>query len=233
MTGGPAVVRHIVRADSALVEELSKAGAATVHEAAWRTGLLAPNLRPIYPGARVAGTAVTVLCPAGDNLMIHLAIELCRPGDVLVVALASECTDGLVGELIATSLRAHGVRGVVVDAGVRDVAELRRMDFPVWSRAVSAQGTTKRAAGWVNVPVVCGGQLVQPGAVVVADDDGVVCVPAELAPEVAKRCRARVEREHAMRERLVGGELSADINDLRAVARELGVEYVDGSGPDD
>lgn len=230
MTLRNVVVRDIQRADAGQVQKLGEAGVATVHEAANKTGLAHPYLRPIYPGASVAGTAVTVLCQPGDNLMIHLAIETCRPGDVLVVATTSDSTDGAVGELLATSMRAHGVRGVVTDTGVRDVAELTESRFPVWARAVSAQGTFKATPGSVNIPVVCAGQLVTPGDAIVGDDDGVVRVPAESVAEVAERSEARLAKEKATREKLAGGELGADIYGLRDTAARLGIEYVDDPG---
>lgn len=230
MTLRNVVVRNVRRADAGQVQKLGEAGVATVHEAANKTGLTQPYLRPIYPGASVAGTAVTVLCQPGDNLMIHLAIETCRPGDVLVVATTSDSTDGAVGELLATSMRAYGVRGVVTDTGVRDVAELTEQRFPVWAHAVSAQGTFKATPGSVNVPVVCAGQLVRPGDAIIGDDDGVVRVPAESVAEVAERSEARLAKEKATREKLAGGELGADIYNLRDTAARLGIEYVDDPG---
>lgn len=232
MTLRNVVVRNIERADAEQVRKLGEAGVATVHEAANKTGLTQPYLRPIYPGASVAGTAVTVLCQPGDNLMIHLAIETCLPGDVLVVATTSASTDGSVGELLATSMRAHGVRGVVTDTGVRDVAELTEMRFPVWSRAVSARGTFKATPGSVNVPVVCGGQLVRPGDAIVGDDDGVVCVPAGVVREMVERSEQRIAKEQAVRRRLAEGELGADIYGLRETAAELGIAYLEHPEPD-
>jgi 4-hydroxy-4-methyl-2-oxoglutarate aldolase len=220
----PTVVRSHERADHEVVAALGAAAVATVHEAQGRTGLLLPRVRPIYPGAAVAGSAVTVLCHPGDNLMIHLAVELCRPGDVLVVAMTSENEDGLLGELLATSLRAHGVVAAIMDCGVRDVASLREMKFPVWSRAVSAQGTTKSMAGSVNVPVVCAGQAVSPGDAIVADDDGVVCVPRTAAATVARLVAERLGHEATTRQRLARGELGADLYGLRDVAERLGIE---------
>jgi 4-hydroxy-4-methyl-2-oxoglutarate aldolase len=222
------IVRDFPRADRALVEALVLLGVSTVHEADRRRGALATAVRPIQDGARVAGTAVTVCCPPGDNLMIHAAIETCRPGDVIVVATTSPCTDGMVGELLATSMRAHGVVGLVTDAGVRDVAELRAMGFPVWARAVSPQGTVKASAGSVNVPVVCAGQLFNPGDVVVADDDGVVVVPRDRAAAVLAAGQQRQANEDEKRTRLSAGELSVDMYALRAVLEGLGVTYIDG-----
>lgn len=227
MTLRNVVVRTVRRADAGQVARLGEAGVATVHEAANKTGLAQPYLRPIYPGASVAGSAVTVLCQPGDNLMIHLAIETCRPGDVMVVATTSESTDGAVGELLATSMRAQGVRGVVTDTGVRDVAELTEQRFPVWARAASAQGTFKATPGSVNVPVVCAGQLVHPGDAIVGDDDGIVRVPAGSVADVAERSETRLAKEKATREKLAGEELGADIYNLRETAARLGIEYVD------
>lgn len=220
------VVTGPPRADAEAVEGLSAYGVATVHEAQGRTGYLGTGLRPRQDGARIAGTAVTALVWPGDNLMIHVAVEQCGPGDVLVVAPTSPCTDGYFGELLATSLAARGVRGLVIDAGVRDVADLRAMGFPVWSAAVSAQGTVKATAGAVNVPVVIGGQTVRPGDAIVADDDGVVVVPREDAAAVVGASKAREEKEEQTRQALTAGELGLDRYGLRAVLERLGVEYV-------
>jgi 4-hydroxy-4-methyl-2-oxoglutarate aldolase len=200
---------------------------ATVHEAQARTGLLLPYMRPIYNSARVAGPAITVLCQAGDNLMIHAAVELCQAGDVLVVTTTSESTDGMFGELLATSLRARGVAGLIIDAGVRDVADLTTMDFPVWAKAISAQGTVKATAGSVNVPVTCGGQLVRPGDAVIGDVDGVVIVPREDVADVVKAGQQRLVKEEKNRERLRAGEAGLDMYGLRAKLKELGVVYVE------
>lgn len=206
---------------------LGQLGVATVHEAQARTGLLLPYMRPIYNSARVAGPAITVLCQAGDNLMIHAAVELCQAGDVLVVTTTSESTDGMFGELLATSLRARGVAGLIIDAGVRDVADLTTMDFPVWAKAISAQGTVKATAGSVNVPVTCGGQLVRPGDAVIGDVDGVVIVPREDVADVVKAGQQRLVKEEKNRERLRAGEAGLDMYGLRAKLKELGVVYVE------
>jgi 4-hydroxy-4-methyl-2-oxoglutarate aldolase len=221
------IVRKISRPDPEAVKILGELGVATVHEAQGRTGLMKPYMRPIYPSAKVAGPAVTVLCQSGDNLMIHAAVAVCRPGDVLVVTTGSDSTDGMFGDLLATSLTAHGVLGLIIDAGVRDVSELTAMDFPVWSRAISAQGTVKSTAGSVNIPIVCAGASIQPGDVVVGDMDGVVVVPREHAVEVAKASQARVAKEEKNRHSLRSGELGLDMYGLRNKLKELGVEWVD------
>ena len=223
------VVRNIPRPDPAVVEILGRLGVATTHEAQGRRGLLNPYMRPIYPSARVCGAAVTVSCQPGDNLMIHAAVEVCKPGDVLVVTTTSESTDGMFGDLLGVSCRAHGVRGLIIDAGIRDTAELTGMDFPVWAKAISAQGTVKATAGSVNIPVVCAGALVNPGDVMIGDNDGVVVVPREIAEAVAKLGEARLAKEEKTRERLRNGELGVEFYGLRAKLKELGVEYVDGS----
>jgi len=222
----PTIVRAIARADAQVVRTLGEFGVATVHEAQGRTGLMRPYLRPIFPTAKAAGSAITVLSQAGDNLMIHAAMELCEPGDILVVTTTSESTDGMFGELLAVSARAHGVVGLIIDAGVRDVADLTAMNFPVWSKAISAQGTVKNTAGSINVSVVCGGAGLRPGDVVVADVDGVVVVQREAAAEVARLGRERVAKEEKTRERLRRGELGLDFYGLRAKLTELGVRYV-------
>ena len=221
------VVRSIRRPDADAVRLLGELGVATVHEAQGRTGLLRPYMRPIYPAARVSGPAVTVLCHPGDNLMIHAAVEVCQSGDVLVVAPLSDSTDGMFGELLGVSCRAHGVAGLIIDAGVRDTTDLTAMQFPVWAKAVSAQGTVKASAGSVNVPIVCAGAMVNPGDVIVGDADGVVVVPREAAAEFAKLGDQRRAKEQRSRERLSKGELGVDFYGLRAKLKELGVEYVD------
>jgi len=221
------IVRTIARADVDVIRTLGQLGVATVHEALGRAGLLKPYMRPIYPTARASGSAVTVLSHPGDNLMIHAALSVCRPGDILVVATTSESTDGMFGELLGVSCQAHGVAGLIVDAGVRDTAELAAMHFPVWAKAISAQGTVKSTAGSVNVPVVCAGAAVAPGDVVVADADGVVIVPRTRAAAIAELARERAVKEDKTRERLRAGELGVDFYGLREKLKQLGVEYVD------
>ena len=225
----PVVITNPPRAEESVVRAFAEYGVATVHEAQGRTGLLAPHLNPIYPGAHIAGTAVTVSVPPCDNWMVHVAVEQCRPGDVLVVAPTSRSDAGYFGELLATALAARGVLGLVIDAGCRDVAALHEMGFPVWSACVSATGTVKETLGDVNVPVVCGGQSVRPGDVVVADDDGVVVVPRTTAGEVLAAAKAREEREAAVRKRYAAGELSLDVNDMRGKLAAKGLVYVDAA----
>lgn len=222
----PVVVRHVEQPPADAVAALEKYGVSTVHEAQGRCGLLAAYMRPIYPGAAIAGPAVTVSVPPGDNLMIHVAVEVCRRGDILVVAPTSPCTNGYFGELLATSLRARGVEGLVIDAGCRDLRSLTEMKFPVWSRAVSSQGTVKATLGSVNVGLVCAGAFIEGGDVIVADDDGVVVVKRAAAREVAAAAEVRVRKEEATRERLARGELGLDIYGLRSKIKELGLEYV-------
>jgi len=222
------VIRNIHRADADAIATLERLGVSTVHEAQGRTGLMQPYMRPLWRGARIAGSAVTALCHPGDNWMIHVAAEVVRPGDVLVVACSSESSDGAFGELLATSLKALGVKGVVLDVGCRDAAEITAMQFPVWSRAISAKGTVKATIGAVNAPVVCAGVAVKPGDVVVADDDGVVIVPRMDGLKVAKTGEAREKKEAVSRVRLRKGELGLDLYDMRKSLAEKGLKYVDG-----
>jgi 4-hydroxy-4-methyl-2-oxoglutarate aldolase len=221
------VVKNIPRTDPEMLDALAEAGVSTVHEAQERTGYIGPNIRPIQDGVSVAGNAVTVSCHPGDNIMIHAAVEVCQPGDLMVVTNTGPSSHGMFGDLLATSLAARGVRGLVMDAGVRDVADLREMGFPVWSQYVSSQGTVKETPGSVNIPVSISGVTIAPGDVVCADDDGVVVVPHDGVESVLEGARARLEREAAKRERLAAGELTMDMDELRSKLLDLGVEFVD------
>ena len=231
MSKAGVAVRQVRRAPADAVKELARYGVATIHEAMGRAGLLAPYMRPIYPGARVCGTAVTALGHPGDNWMLHVAAEMLQPGDVVVFALSSPDDHGFFGDLLATSFRARGALGLIIDAGVRDISELQAMNFPVWSKVVHAKGTIKSKVGSVNVPVTCAGALVNPGDVIVGDDDGVVVVPAAKAAEVAQASRVREDKEAATRARLKAGELGLDIYDMRDKLKAAGLVYYDT--PDD